>query len=93
MSLDSDPSFWKWLTGSIATGSAGLFGYHKFLIGKIDKKADAEDVKKNNEHIVKLYENAERDRQTLHECIDRISTQIHMNHVEVIRELGRKVDR
>ena len=44
MPFDSDPGFWKWLVGAITTGVLTMFGYHKSLEAKINKKADKEDV-------------------------------------------------
>jgi len=48
MPIDTDPSFWKWLAGTIGT-MAGVFGttgwgYHKYLDNRISKKADKEQV-------------------------------------------------
>jgi hypothetical protein len=40
MSVENDPGFWKWLAGGIASVGGTMFGYHKFIIGRIDKKAD-----------------------------------------------------
>ena len=70
-----------------------MFGYHKYMESKIAKKADLEEVKRCLGHIEKLYENAEQDRKTVHECVDKLGDQIHANHVEIIKELGRKADR
>ena len=44
MPLDNDPSFWKWLAGSILTAGGTMFGYHKYIESKIAKKADKDYV-------------------------------------------------
>ena len=93
MPIDSDPGFWKWVAGSLATVGGSMFGYHKYMESKIAKKADADDLKRCLTHIEKLYENAEQDRRTVHECVDKLGDQIHANHVQVILALGNKADR
>jgi len=93
MPIDSDPSFWKWVSGGVLGAVSGGFGYHKYMESKIAKKADQEEVRRCLGHIEKLYENAEKDRRTVHECVDKLGDQIHSNHIEVIRELSGKVDR
>jgi hypothetical protein len=40
MSVESDVGFWKWIAGGIVSAFGTLFGYHKFIDGKIAKKAD-----------------------------------------------------
>ena len=70
-----------------------MWGYHKYMVGNINKKADKEDVKRALDHIEKLYANAEQDRKMVHDCVDKLGDQIHANHVELIKEVAKKVDR
>lgn len=44
MSVDNDVGFWKWLAGGVVSAASGMFGYHKYIEGKIAKKADQKDV-------------------------------------------------
>lgn len=44
MSAHNDPSFWQWLVGGVTTAAGGLFGYHKYMDGRFDKKADKSEV-------------------------------------------------
>jgi hypothetical protein len=39
-----DNEFLKWLLGGLASAGGALFGYHKYIDGKIAKKADKEHV-------------------------------------------------
>lgn len=93
MPLDGDSGFWKSVAGAISSAGVTMFGYHKYITGKIDTKADKEDIKRVLGHIEKLYGNAEQDRRTLHECVDKLSDQMHANHVELIKEVASKADR
>jgi cell shape-determining protein MreC len=44
VSAHNDPGFWQWLLGGIASVATGLFGYHKYIDGRFDQKADKKDV-------------------------------------------------
>lgn len=85
------------LLAKIASGAGSVIGAAwggmVYLNGRFDKKADKDDVKRALSHIEKLYENAEQDRKTLHECVDKLGDQMHENHVELIREIAKKADR
>ena len=83
MPLDTDPSFWKWLAGSIASAGGAVFGYHKYIEGKIAKKADKEHV--NGEfsevrsemqlqrgHIAKLFDQARENEQRAQDRHERV---------------------
>lgn len=39
-----DNEFFKWLLGGIGSLGGALFGYHKYIDGKMSKKADKERV-------------------------------------------------
>lgn len=73
MSVDTDVGFWKWLAGTLVSMVAALFGYHKYMEAKLDKKADKHTV--NNQlqklegeqtlqrgHIAKLFDQMREDR-------------------------------
>jgi hypothetical protein len=54
MTIDTDPGFWKWLTGSLIAAGGSMFGYHKYLIGRIDKKADKEAVARLETEVTRV---------------------------------------
>ena len=38
--------FWQWLVGGVASAAGGLFGYHKYVDGRIEKMADKKSMDK-----------------------------------------------
>lgn len=93
MSLEKDPSVWQWLLGSAASAVGGLFGYHKYLDGRFAKKADKDEVNRHREHIAKLYDKVSEGQKENSAMFSEVMKTIHGNHVELLRELGRKVDK
>lgn len=93
MPLDNDAGFWKWLSGGILGAIAGGFGYHKYMEGKISKKADKEDVDNCLRHIESLYANAENDRRFTRDLFDRAMERIQENQTEIIRVISREQKR
>jgi hypothetical protein len=51
MSVEGDPGFWKWLATTITSTVVGIFGYHKYIEGKIEKKADRHVVNNQLQEI------------------------------------------
>ena len=83
MSVEADVSFWKWLTGGIASAAGGLFGYHKYIDGKIAKKADKDEVDKafgevreefktQRGHIAKLFDQIRESDQRAQDRHERL---------------------
>jgi len=44
MSVDNDPSFWKWVAGALLSAGGAVWGFLKYLDGRFDKKADKHTV-------------------------------------------------
>lgn len=83
MSVDNDVGFWKGLATAIVGAAGGLFGYHKYMEGKLDKKADKHAVNNaiqtmNSEltlqrgHIAKLFDQARENEQRAQDRHERI---------------------
>jgi Mg2+ and Co2+ transporter CorA len=90
MGVESDVGFWKWVAGTVASTFAGLFGYHKYMDGKISKKADKDDVDRSFKHIEKLYENAEQDRKLTRDLHDSAMKEIAQGQRQIIDALTRR---
>ncbi len=93
MPFDSDVGFWKWLSGGIGGAVTGGFGYHKYMEGKISKKADKEDVANCLRHIESLYANAEKDRAFTRDLFDRAVERIQENQTEIIKVVSQGRER
>jgi len=86
MPSHNDPSLWQWLAGGLASFGGGLFGYHKYMDGRLSRKADKEDIAEIKEelsiqrgHISKVFDrlneaegkNEERHRELLMHLLER----------------------
>jgi formiminotetrahydrofolate cyclodeaminase len=89
-----DSETWAKIAGGAATLAATLAGMvWKDTTKKLDGKADKEDVDRHRDHIVKLFEKLEEHARSDSEHFAEIMQSIHSNHVELLREMGKKVDR
>lgn len=92
MPFDSDT--WSKIAGGAATIAASLAAMvWKDTTKKLDSKADKEDVDRHREHIVKLFEKLEEHARSDSEHFAEIMQTIHVNHVELLREVSKKADR
>lgn len=88
-----DPGFWSsianWLWGIVLA----MFGVGvKHVNGKADKSEVAEILKridKSNEHIEKLYSNAEADRRFTRDLHDKAMDTIITNQREIMRAVTK----
>jgi hypothetical protein len=87
MSVESDPGFWKWVAGSVLGAIGGLFGYHKYIEARIDKKADKHVVNnqlqeiKNEQavqrgHIGKVFDQMRENEQRAQDRHERLMEKI-----------------
>ena len=74
MPIDSDPSFWKWLSGGIVGTITGGFSYHKYLTSRLDKKADKEMVKENFAEIKGELQYQRETQAKLFDKLDELKT-------------------
>lgn len=79
MSAHNDPTFWQWLAGGLASFGGGLFGYHKYMDGRLSRKADKEDIAEIKEelsiqrgHISKLFDQARENEQRAQDRHERL---------------------
>lgn len=72
MSIDTDPSFWKWLVGFVGTMAGSGWGYHKFMDGKLSKKAD-------KDFVIQEFKDAKDERAALRGHVAKIFDQIREN--------------
>lgn len=79
-----DPNFlqqsWQWMAGIIGA----LAGGWKYVDARLERKATKEElaellkrIDKSNEHIEKLYSNAERDRERMSDGFSAIKDDMH----------------
>ena len=96
-----DNETWKWIATSAATAAAGLAAFvWKDTKQSIQQKADKEDVQRiedeqsrHRDHLAKIYEKLEQHTRRDEDHFRELFTTIAANHSEILRELGKKVDR
>lgn len=67
--MDADDSFWKWLVGVLTAGASTMFGYHKYIASRIDKKADKDTV---NRDFNEVRDELQLQRQNVSKLFDQI---------------------
>lgn len=100
MSVESDPTFWRWVAGVAVSGAAALWGGFKYLDARFEKKADKSAVadmktesERHRDYIAKLFDKLDQHSQRDEELAREIIGTMSSNHAELLRELGRKADR
>ncbi len=74
-----DPEGMSLLAKVMASAAAvvgPLWGIHKWIDGRLDKKANKDDMKRCLEHIDRLYQNAEQDRAETRSGFERITDKL-----------------
>lgn len=87
MNVENDPGFWKWALGGVMGAVGGLFGYHKYMDARFDKKADKHAV--NNQvqevkaeqavlrgHIGKVFDQIRENEQRAQDRHERLMEKI-----------------
>lgn len=72
-----DLSLVQTIIGWAASLGGAAWGVIKHIDGKLDNKADEEDVKSCLHHIEKLFDNAEKDRQRVSDQAIILKDDIH----------------
>lgn len=83
MSIENDPSFWKWLAGALMALGGAMFGAWKLVDGKLEKKANKKDVNEAIEevrqeitiqrgHVSKIFDQIRENEQRAQDRHERI---------------------
>lgn len=66
--MPSPDEFWQWLVGGIASAAGGMFGYHKYVDNRIEKKADKTEMR---EGFTEIREEMARSRDVQAKLFDQ----------------------
>lgn len=99
--MSDDPSIWsriaEWTAG-VAVALIGLVwadnkARMKTFEEELAKKASKEDLDRQRDHIVKLFEEQAKVRHDMNGGFQRITDLIHSGQIQIMSELAKKADR
>ena len=82
----------KVIAAITAVVSPFVVGY-SWINGRLDKKADKDEVDRHWDYFVKVFEKLDEHTQRDEDNFNELKNMIHGNHVELLREINMKADR
>lgn len=83
MAVENDTSLWQWASGVVLSAVGTLFGYHKYIDGKLAKKADQtaldatsaemrEEFKTHRSYFAKVFDQMRENEQRAQDRHERV---------------------
>jgi NH3-dependent NAD+ synthetase len=96
MSLDSDPGFWRqisgWLWAALTVPLGVLWKKADNALSKQEFKefvTESKEVRKElRDSVLKLFENAEEDRRLTREAIHNMNNRMHAMHIDLLDKIA-----
>lgn len=76
----------------IAVGTP-VWGVYSWIHGRLDKKADKDEVERHRDYFVKVFDKLEEHQKSDNAQFQKVLETMNHHHAEVLRELGNKADR